>query len=322
MKFKIKSLLPIALAVFLPLLGLLTNSEELSFRSSEFLSKWLFSSLVLYVLWYIIAYVLNKNSKHRYLYAGIVVVGFTMLMNFIFSLLIFKSPDIIIGTIVFRLMLVSALFIILQYALHANMKVAKLTVEKEQILAENYRVQLQELRQKVDPHFLFNSMNTLRTMIRNQHPQSEEFVLNLSGFYRQTLKFNNSSIVSLEEELEVLKSYLFLMQIRNEGKVIVDIDIDNGWGNYQIPTLSLQIIAENCFKHNQASSSHPLKISIFSADDFYIAIKNNLQPKLTQSTTSGYGLENIRKRYDLLGVKQGMIIEHTSDYFEVKLKLI
>lgn len=321
MKFKMKYLLPLALAVFLPLLGLLTNSEESGFISSGFIAKWLYSSLVLYFLWYIIAYLFDRD-KFRYLYVGVAVVLFTTFVNLIFSLVIFKSSDVIVWINVFRMMLASVLFIILQYALHTNVKIAKLTVEKEQIQAENYRAQLQELRQKVDPHFLFNSMNTLRTMIRHQHPQSEEYVLNLSGFYRQTLKFNNSSIVSLQEELEVLKSYLFLMQIRNEGKVIVDINVYNSWGNYQIPTMSLQIIAENCFKHNQASASHPLRISIFSTDDFYIAVRNNLQPKLTKSSTSGYGLENIRKRYDLLGVKQGMIIEHTSDYFEVKLKLI
>lgn len=206
--------------------------------------------------------------------------------------------------------------------MRASKEISRLTLEKEQMQSEQYRVQLQELRQKVDPHFLFNSMNTLRMMIRNQHPQSEEFVMNLSSFYRQTLKFNNASVVNLQEEIDVLKAYLFLMQIRNEGKVEVDINIDSRWTNYEIPTLSLQIVAENCFKHNQALVLHPLKIVIRSVDDFYISVLNNMQPKFYKDEISGYGLYNIRKRYELLGVKQGVVIHQTDDYFEVKLKLI
>ncbi|MGL5318527.1 MAG: sensor histidine kinase [Bacteroidales bacterium] len=216
----------------------------------------------------------------------------------------------------------SLLILIIQYALHATQRIAQLNLEREQIQSENYLAQLQVLRQKVDPHFLFNSMNTLRTMVRSHHSQTEDFIIHLSGFYRQTMKLNDSSVVLLEEELEVLKSYLFLMEIRNQGKVKIEMNLDQICLKRGIPSLSLQIIAENCFKHNQMSVDHPLVISICDKGTYYLSIKNNMQPKLVKEGLSGYGLENIRKRYELLGEDRGILIDQTTDYFEVRLKLI
>lgn len=319
---KIKFILPIALALFLPVLNLFSNSEEFNVSSLDFLIKWLCASCVLYLLWYVLFFVSAVKSRYRYLFTALSISVFIVAIYLIFTLVLFKAPHHVKWMFIVKLSSASILFLIIQYALRTSKEISRLTLEKEQMQSEQYRVQLQELRQKVDPHFLFNSMNTLRMMIRNQHPQSEEFVMNLSSFYRQTLKFNNASVVNLQEEIDVLKAYLFLMQIRNEGKVEVDINIDSRWTNYEIPTLSLQIVAENCFKHNQALASHPLKIVIRSVDDFYISVLNNMQPKFYKDETSGYGLDNIRKRYELLGVKQGVIIHQTDDYFEVKLKLI
>lgn len=318
---KIKTILPIALALLLPILNLFNNAADLDVYSLDFLYKWLAASLVLYLLWHILLFFSELKSKRRMFYLVLAIIGFIGLIYALLELPVFTHLNIR-WVLALKLTSASLLLLIIQYALRASQDIAQLRIEKEQVQSENYRVQLQELRQRVDPHFLFNSMNTLRTMIRNQSPQAEEFVMNLSGFYRQTLRFNDSSVVSLQEEMSVLKSYLYLMQTRNEGKVRVEIAVDNAWLTYQIPTLSLQIVAENCFKHNQASTAHVLKIEIRSADDFYISIKNNIQPKFTTGESSGYGLSNIRKRYDLLGIEQGLLIEQTAEYFEVKLKLI
>ncbi|WP_346985769.1 histidine kinase [Chryseobacterium sp. POE27] len=215
----------------------------------------------------------------------------------------------------------AVLFFIIQFALKANESISKLQLEKEQILLENYKVQLQELRTKVDPHFLFNSFNTLRTMIRNHHPSSEKFVMSLSNFYRLTLSLNNTSTTSLKDEIDVLKSYFFLMQTRNEGAIKVSIDVEESLLQKQIPTLSLQILAENCFKHNRISSSKPLEINIYT-DNNYIFIKNNRLPKLTVAEISGFGLENIAQRYALLKISDGILKSSDEEKFEVKLKLI
>ena len=221
-----------------------------------------------------------------------------------------------------RFALISALFLLIQYALKAEQKLARLRLEKEQIQSENYRVQLKALRGQVDPHFLFNSLNTLRSMVRQQNANAEKFVMSLSDFYRQTLRHNENTTLPLSEELQVLESYLFVMKSRNEDAILVHIDIDAALMESHIPTLALQVVVENCFKHNSMTSIMPLHIDIENVGNDYIAVTNNLQPKIGETELSGKGLELLRKRYKLMDVDQGIVIEHTPERFSVKLKLI
>ena len=214
-----------------------------------------------------------------------------------------------------------ALFLTVQYALRSQQKASHLFLEKEQLQTENYRAQLKTLRTQVDPHFLFNSLNTLRSMVRQGHNHSEQFILSLSDFYRQTLKYSEEVRLAVSEELKVLESYLFLMKKRNEGAVFVDINIDSSYHRLFLPTLSLQIIVENCFKHNSMTISNPLHISIFTKDG-YIEVVNNIQPKLGAVESTGNGLELLVKRYKLMGVNEGVIVDESSDRFSVKLKLL
>jgi LytS/YehU family sensor histidine kinase len=221
-----------------------------------------------------------------------------------------------------RFALLSALFLLIQYALKAEQKLARLRLEKEQIQSENYRVQLKALRGQVDPHFLFNSLNTLRSMVRQQNANSEKFVMSLSDFYRQTLRHNKNTTLPLAEELQVLESYLFVMKSRNEDAILVHIDIDADLMDSHLPTLALQVVAENCFKHNSMTSILPLHIDIENIGEDYIRITNNLQPKIGETNPSGMGLDLLRKRYELMDVAQGIVIEHTPERFSVQLKLI
>ncbi|MPS65705.1 MAG: hypothetical protein DI622_02525 [Chryseobacterium sp.] len=321
MKKRIHIILPVALAIILPGLNFFSISETSGVQPDRFAEKWLYASIVLYILWYILQSVSNIKTKYKNLIITSVVASFVFIVYAFFALLIFKIPSAIKWVFIVKLFFASVLFFIIQYALKANQNISKLQLEKEQILIENYKVQLQELRTKVDPHFLFNSFNTLRTMIRNNHPSSEQFVMSLSNFYRLTLTLNKTSTTSLQEEIDVLKSYLFLIQTRKEGAVNVLMDIEDDVLKKQIPTLSLQILAENCFKHNRTSSSQPLEIKIYNDHD-YIVLKNNRLPKLTVDGISGLGLENIAQRYKLLNIPDGMVKNSNDEFFEVKLKLI
>jgi len=321
MKKRIHIILPIALAIILPGLNFFSISETSNVQPDGFAEKWLYASIVLYILWYILQAVSNIKTKYRNLVTTVIVASFVVIVYAVFALLIFKIPNAIKWVFIVKLFFASVLFFMIQFALKANENISKLQLEKEQILLENYKVQLQELRTKVDPHFLFNSFNTLRTMIRNNHPSSEKFVMSLSNFYRLTLSLNNTSTTSLKDEIDVLKSYFFLMQTRNEGAIKVSIDVEESLLQKQIPTLSLQILAENCFKHNRISSSRPLEINIYT-DNNYIFIKNNRLPKLTVGEVSGFGLENIAQRYALLKISDGILKSSDDEKFEVKLKLI
>jgi LytS/YehU family sensor histidine kinase len=112
------------------------------------------------------------------------------------------------------------------------------------------------------------------------------------------------------------------MKNRNEEAVSVSLDIDDSLLQFHLPTLALQTVVENCFKHNSMTSKKPLHIEINNTDDFYLRVKNNIQPKIGDNTSTGYGLESLKKRYELMNIKRGVLIEETPDYFIVKLKLL
>ena len=275
----------------------------------------------MYLVWYLTGYLLDLKTRYKergfLLKLGGLFVGIFVPIS-LFSL---NGVDFQWYYLV-RLFFLGVLCLSIQYALKAQRNISHLQLEKEQIQTENYRTQLKAIRAQIDPHFLFNSLNTLRSMVRQQHSHSEKFIISLSDFYRQTLKHNDNNTLPLSEELSVLESYLFLMKNRNEEAVSVDICIDESLHPFHLPSLALQVVTENCFKHNSMTSKMPLQIKIYNTDDYYIAVSNNLQPKLGDPDSSGYGLELLRKRYELMNVPQGILIEHTSTHFTVKLKLI
>lgn len=322
MKKRIHIILPIALAIILPGLNFFSNSEATTVHSYGFYERWFYASAVIYILWYLLLWGSGIKTKYKHWIVPVVVIFFAVIVYVLFALFIFKIPNTIKWAFITKLFFAAILFFIIQFALKANESISKLQLEKEQIQTENYKVQLQELRTKVEPHFLFNSLNTLRTMIRNNHPGSEKFVMSLSNFYRLTLNLNKASTTLLKDEIDILKSYLFVLQTRNEGAIKVMIEVEENLLLKELPTLSLQILAENCFKHNRTSSSKPLEISIYTDDNNYILVKNNRLPKLTIGEISGFGLENIAQRYALLKIPDGIVLNATDDFFEVKLKLL
>lgn len=322
MKASVDLLLPLALAILLPGLNFFSNNDLFNFGELHFYQRWLFASVVLYVLWYVLESTHLVRLRYRWLYMLCSLLALILIAYVLFSWLVIKNVDEFRWNLVIKLVFASAHFIVIQYALRAGRNIARLELEKEQIQSESYRLQLLELRRRVDPHFLFNSLNTLRTMIRNQHIGCERFVMSLSDFYRQTLNYNEESTVTLKEELASLHSFLFLIETRNEGGLDCAISIDRSFQDYLLPTLTLQIVVENCFKHNVMTSASPLRVTISVSDNFYIIVRNKKKPKVTHSGKSGYGLDIIQQRYKLLGIANGVITNDNNDIFEVHLKLI
>jgi len=323
MKLPIEKILPIALCIVFPALNAITTRGIINITDvdSLILFRWISVSAMLYLLWMLLDYISEKAETYKFLKA---ITGATALLIIIYNIFLltplFQNKNLQ-WMFVARYFIAIIPFLIIQYAFRANKKVAQLELEKQQIQTENYKVQLEALRTKADPHFLFNSLNTLRTMVRHRDPKSEQFILSLSDFYRQTLRYNESTLIKLIDEVKVLESYLFLMKNRNEEAVQISIQIAEELYQHQIPTLALQTVIENCFKHNMMTSKLPLYIEIKSADN-YIEIKNNVQPRIANGSSSGYGLENLKKRYELLNIENGVDIESTDDHFLIKLKLI
>jgi LytS/YehU family sensor histidine kinase len=186
-------------------------------------------------------------------------------------------------------------------------------------MKENFVARFENLKSQVNPHFLFNSFNALTNLVYEDQDKAAKFIKKLSDVYRYVLDTRDREVVSLEEEMDFLKSYVFLQQIRFGEKLKIDIQL-NGIKSMVAP-LALQMLIENAIKHNVVSEESPLTVKVY-ADDQYLAVENDLQKKVILSEDkSGVGLDNIRKRYEFLTGRE-IVIQETPEKFIVRLPFI
>jgi LytS/YehU family sensor histidine kinase len=176
------------------------------------------------------------------------------------------------------------------------------------------------LQKQIDPHFLFNSLSTLRSMIRRGTPQAEEFVLSLSEIYRQMLQ-SNYQLVTLEEEMNTVRSYLFLIKQRYDTGLVLKEQIATVQLSRKLPFLAVQTLVENAVKHNSISEKSPLSITITTTVDGRLSVENDRNPKYSSDPDSGVGLSNLQKRYELLGGGQRFEIKQDERTYCVILPL-
>jgi two-component system LytT family sensor kinase len=193
-------------------------------------------------------------------------------------------------------------------------------VEKEQVERAHLASQLEGLRNQVNPHFLFNSLNTLIYLIPEEPAKAVRFVQQLSKVYRYVLESRDAKVISLGDELEFLKSYIFLLKERFGENLDVAIQPPDPSPKGAIVPLSLQLLFENAIKHNVISTEKPLRIEVF-AENGHLVIRNNLQRKNQVMDSTGVGLDNIRTRYRLLTDRNVEVIA-SPKYFTVLLPLL
>lgn len=203
-----------------------------------------------------------------------------------------------------------AVFFYKQWQLHFSNSIV---LEKDKLEA-----QYNALKAQVNPHFLFNSLNSLISLLDN-NPIAEQYVQDLSDYLRYVLLSNSREEVSLAEEIENLEKFFHLQKLRFEENLHVKIDVQEDLFQYHIPPLVLQMLVDNCIKHNVISSKKPLYITIFSEGN-KITVQNNLQKKLTESST-GQGLKNIEGRFRFIS-DEPIEIESNDQYFSVTIPLI
>lgn len=192
--------------------------------------------------------------------------------------------------------------------------------ENEELKKENIQSQFDSLKNQVNPHFLFNCLNTLSGIIEEKPKYAVDFVSNMASVYRYLLIQNNNSTASVGEELKFLESYLYLNKVRFENALQYSISISETSKQKQIANLSMQILVENAIKHNIIMETRPLKIEIFEEND-YLVVRNNLQKKESVIST-GTGLSNITNRYHLLNADREVVIDENETYFTVKIPLL
>jgi two-component system, LytTR family, sensor kinase len=192
--------------------------------------------------------------------------------------------------------------------------------EVSRLKAEYSIAQFEMLKQQVNPHFLFNSLNILKTMVRSNDPNSEEFIVRMSDLYRYILTGHQLGKVSMSEELEALENYFFMLRARFGDKLTIYVNLKQREKPCYIPPFTLQILVENCIKHNVVSEQRPLIVEI-SCENDHIIVRNNLQERKHVEESNGIGLQNIRKRYLMLAGKDIDIIK-TETHFLVRLPVI
>ena len=186
---------------------------------------------------------------------------------------------------------------------------------------ENLQSQFEVLKQQVNPHFLFNSLNVLTSLIKIDPDLAESFTERLSKVYRYVLENKEKDVVSLSTELEFLNAYLFLLEIRFMKKIIIEINIDKLYYDFQILPIAIQLVIENAIKHNTFSKEHPLKIEVFVDEQHKLNIVNNMKLRVTKFASTGVGLDNISRRYALVSELKPEFIKGET-HFIAKLPLL
>jgi ligand-binding sensor domain-containing protein len=197
------------------------------------------------------------------------------------------------------IVLASLIFLALLYW---YMKRREQQVKKvQQLQQEKIQFEFQVLRNQVNPHFLFNSFNTLISYIEEDPAMAVDYVEKLSTFFRNIVNYREQDVISLEEETGILKTYFYLQQKRYGSNLSLNISVSEEQKKLIfIPPLTLQLLIENAIKHNAVSKETPLEIMVYLEGDDKLVIKNNINPKITREPGTGTGLQNIVKRYNLL----------------------
>lgn len=190
---------------------------------------------------------------------------------------------------------------------------------EQKLREENLLFQNETLKTQINPHFLFNSLNTVSSLVQSNPEMAEKFINNLSSVYRYILENVQKDIVPLQAELNFVSDYFTLYKIRDEEKIALNINVDDA-SSYKVLPVSLQILIENAIKHNIATRENPLIISIY-IEDQQIVVKNNLQKMATQIPSTKIGLKNLAERVRLTTNKV-LIIEETDSCFIVKIPLL
>ena len=194
-------------------------------------------------------------------------------------------------------------------------------LEIEKLRSESLESQFESLKNNLSPHFLFNTLSGINTLIRKSPDIAEEYVNHLSQVLRYTLQSNKKKTVSLSEEIEFTESYLFLLEMRYGQNLQINKDIQEMYLQMELPPLTIQTLVENAVKHNEISIRKPLSIYIQTTENAELVVRNQIQNKLTREDGTGIGLTNLSRQFQLLGEKEVRILQEDNE-FKVIIPLI
>ncbi len=327
---KSKSYAPYIFAIFFIVFPMTTHN--LWFKSG-FLPTFILMFFVNLGLWRLVEWLLTR-SEHLLVRCGYVLLGSISyiisflgldyyVLNIVMPFTGFRPLDF--GFRLFFVTLIATVFI--EWAKWSKARETA-QIENLRLQAENIATKFQLLREQVNPEFLFHCLSTLRKMVRSDDPQTENYILTLADVYRQILK-KQKNVVNLREELAFLQSYMFLMRYGRERAIFFDADVFDESLDYQLPIFSLQLLVDNCIKHNDFSENNPLYIHVFQEDAHRITIANNFQQKTAPLPPSTRGSESaisinmtqLETRYAFEGIEEGVRIEKNESTYSTTIKL-
>jgi len=290
------------------------------FTSTLWIALWLGNAYVSQLTDYFFSW---QKEPVRRLLAGLIAmtlytVGAVYGVVFFFKLAGFDVGDRMYGTY-FSTIVITLIITMFMTGRAFLVNWRQAAVDAEAAKRESIKAQYESLKNQVNPHFLFNSLNALTNLVYQDQDKAVKFIKELSDVYRYVLDTREKEVVPLDGELKFLKAYLYLQQIRFGEKLKIDLNLTDG--NSMVAPLALQMLVENAIKHNEISEEHPLTIRIFQRGK-YIVVENTLQRKSVLSQdSSGLGLENIRKRYEFLS-NDKVDVKEDNGKFSVALPII
>ena len=278
---------------------------SLNFRIIQSHTKFINTSLVAIIGTILICFLFSPFLTRLQWFALRVGERFPMETFIYFNL----AKDLILGIIV---------ILVSQY-IYANYRREQAIITNQRLVEENIRTRYEALKSQLDPHFLFNSLNTLNELIGIDDEKAQEYVDNLSSVFRYTL--NNKNIQTLDEELRFVESFVALLRVRFGKNLIVNYNIEEQYRGSQIMPVSIQLLVENAVKHNVISNNSPLTIDICTTLHNSVMVSNQINPKSEESLNNGVGLANLADRYMIL-FKKSIAIDNADGIFSVEIPLI
>ena len=293
------------------------------------ISGFITNFILAYLLYFFNFKILKFRRIKKYFRLFAIIVG-TFLLAILLSYILSKTrifieirefhhPERFIWGNMVKDLFIAMVVVFSSQLIHLWDKQQKTQLENQKLMTENMRTRYEALKNQVDPHFLFNSLNTLNSLIGFDDDKARDYVQQLSSVFRYTLQ--HKEIIHLKEELEFSNSYFHLMKIRYGDSLQIAINIDEKYDTYCVMPLSLQILYENAIKHNVISNKYPLTICVESTDNAAIKVYNVIKPKKDSDKGEGIGLANLTERYKLL-LQKNVVISNTNGIFSVEIPLI
>ena len=341
MKFDIKYILKISgiLAVLIFIIERLvfgggfdlSINELAKVLSIHFMYALVLTGINAYFFYYLeTKYSWKENAKNRLLIGTLGSITLTMIglafLRFVTLVVIFGHPlerflndPSAVSYYTFGLVITLIVSLVF-HAIFFYKALSEKKVVEQQIVAKTETAKYESLKSQIDPHFLFNSLNVLTSLISENPAQAEKFTTKLSKVYRYVLEQKNKDLIYLDEELKFAKAYMELLKMRFEDAVTFEIPDKASNSELKIVPLSLQLLLENAIKHNVVSAENPLTV-IITEENGYLTITNNYNPKTTIEQGTKVGLKNIIDRYNLITLKK-VSVEKQAEKFTVKLPLL